>query len=250
MQTAAFRFIALTALLLTVDIGQCVAQRDSTPPRRWLIEYQRNGKWTKSATFDTHQQAQAKLESDRKLKPGTNAIARVVPTDWGKFETLGRLSAKYESGTRGPATVSTGKGDAGGVSYGTYQLASKVGTAKRFADQYYADWFRDTEPGSEEFSDLWKKLAAEREAELHVFEHLFIADTHYQPFANRLQKDLGVDLNQHSAALRDVAWSVSVQHGAGNKIFARARTGHQREPTQQTHRPRDHQARLRRARPH
>jgi LysM repeat protein len=37
---------------------------------------------------------------------------------------LGTLSAKYETGGRGPGTVSTGAGDRGGVSYGSYQMAS------------------------------------------------------------------------------------------------------------------------------
>jgi len=211
-------------LLLVANTHQGAAQRDTSTPRRWQIEYQRNGKWSKVATFDSREEAQTNLANERGAKRGrsANAPARVVPTDWSKYENLGRLSAKYESGTRGPATISTGKGDAGGVSYGTYQLASKVGTAQKFVDQYYADWFNNAEPGSGEFSALWKQLADEREAELHVFEHLFIIDTHYQPFANRLRKELGLDLDEHSAALRDVAWSVAVQHGAGNRIFARA----------------------------
>ncbi len=136
--------------------------------------------------------------------------------------TSGALSAKYESGNRSYGTVSSGKGDAGGVSYGSYQLSSKVGTAQKFADQYYADWFHGTKPGTDEFTKLWKQLAAEREPELAAYEHLFIADTHYQPFADRLRKELGFNVDEHSNALRDVAWSVAVQHGAGNKIFARA----------------------------
>jgi len=35
---------------------------------------------------------------------------------------LGDLSSKYETGGNGPTTVSSGKGDAGGVSYGSYQM--------------------------------------------------------------------------------------------------------------------------------
>ena len=37
-----------------------------------------------------------------------------------------------------------------------------------------------------------------------------------------MRNNLGLDLEQHSNALRDVAWSTAVQHGAGNKIFSRA----------------------------
>jgi type VI secretion system (T6SS) spike protein VgrG3 len=194
-------------------------------PRRWKIEYLRNGNWAGSAVFDTQQQAQAKLDSQRKSKRSSRSglvVARVVPTDWKRWETLGALSAKYEAGGRKTGTVSTGKGDAGGVSYGSYQLSSKVGTAQRFVDQYYADWFGSAKPGSDEFSALWKQLAAEREPELAAYEHLFIADTHYQPFANRLSNEIGLNLEERSHTLRDVAWSTAVQHGAGNKIFQRA----------------------------
>jgi hypothetical protein len=192
--------------------------------RRWKVEIQKNGKWVDSATFDSRQQAQKKLDSQRgkQLKKAAPLVGRVVPTDWNRWEHLGSLSAKYESGNRKSGTISTGKGDPGGVSYGSYQLASKVGTAQRFADQYYPEWFHGTKPGSEQFSALWKKLATEREPELAAYEHLFIADTHYQPFADRMRRELHFDVDAHSNALRDVAWSTAVQHGPGNKIFQRA----------------------------
>jgi hypothetical protein len=161
------------------------------------------------------------MRTGRRARSGEFA-GRVVPTDWERWEHLGSLSAKYESGGRGSATVSTGIGDRGGVSYGTYQLASKVGTAQRFVAQYYPEWFQGTEPGSDEFSARWKQLANERGAELAVYEHLFIIDTHYQPFADRLRRELNFDVDQRSNALRDVAWSTAVQHGAGNKMFHRA----------------------------
>jgi hypothetical protein len=197
---------------------------DAASPRRWKVEIQKNGKWVDAAVFETRQQAQEQLDSQRtkQSKRTGPLVGRIVPTDWNRWEHLGSLSAKYESGSRKSATVSSGKGDPGGVSYGSYQLASKVGTAQRFADQYYPEWFHGTKPGSDEFSSLWKKLAAEREPELAAYEHLFIADTHYQPFADRCRKELHFDVDAHSNALRDVAWSTSVQHGAGNKIFQRA----------------------------
>ena len=53
-------------------------------------------------------------------------------------------------------------------------------------------------------------------------QHDFIAATHYEPFAKLLLERLGLDLSKRSATLRDVAWSVAVQHGPGNKIFTQA----------------------------
>jgi len=223
--------MVLAVFFVAVAFGSSTAAlcapKNSTanPPRRWKIEYFRNGKWTGSATFDSREQAQAKLDSQRNPKRASKLgplAARVVPTDWYRWEKLGALSAKYEAGGRKSATVSSGKGDPGGVSYGSYQLSSKVGTAQRFVDRYYPEWFQGTKPSSDEFSALWKKLAAEREAELSAYEHQFIADTHYQPFVDAVRNQLGLDIEQRSLALRDVAWSTAVQHGAGNKIFSRA----------------------------
>jgi LysM repeat protein len=37
---------------------------------------------------------------------------------------LGGLSTRYETGSRGPTTIFRGDGDAGGVSYGSYQMTS------------------------------------------------------------------------------------------------------------------------------
>jgi type VI secretion system (T6SS) spike protein VgrG3 len=216
----------VTMLILSRSVlavsGESTA--NATAPRQWKVEIQKNGKWVGSAVFDTRQQAQEKLNGLRakQSKKAGPLVGRVVPTDWSRWEHLGALSAKYESGNRKSGTVSSGKGDPGGISYGSYQLASKVGTAQRFADQYYPEWFHGTKPGSDEFSALWKKLAAEREPELAAYEHLFIADTHYQPFADRLRRELHFDVDAHSNALRDVAWSTAVQHGAGNKIFQQA----------------------------
>ncbi|CAF3399598.1 unnamed protein product, partial [Rotaria sp. Silwood2] len=48
------------------------------------------------------------------------------------------LSAKYESGGRGPGTInpykSTAKGDSGGASYGTYQISTSRGTMNNFLE--------------------------------------------------------------------------------------------------------------------
>lgn len=128
-------------------------------------------------------------------------------------EPLGKLSEKYESSNRGPATVSTGRGDPGGISYGTYQLASKVGTTDRFVTRYYPDEFKGLKAGTPEFTKRWKELA-EKDAEgLRKNEHAFIKETHYDPQAKLLKDELGLDVMKRSATLRDVVWSVAVQHG-------------------------------------
>ncbi|HVL13683.1 MAG TPA: hypothetical protein VM529_14035 [Gemmata sp.] len=137
-------------------------------------------------------------------------------------EPLGKLSEKYESGGRGPGTVSTGKGDPGGVSYGTYQLASKVGRADAFAKKYYPKEFAGLTGGTPEFTAKWKELAAKDSKALHANEHAYIKETHYDPQVKKLAKDLVLDVAKRSAAFRDVVWSVAVQHGPNTDVIVTA----------------------------
>ncbi len=135
---------------------------------------------------------------------------------------LGKLSEKYESGNRGPGTVSTGVGDPGGVSYGTYQLASKIGRADEFVKKHYPKEFEGLKGGTPEFTAAWKKLADADPVALHAKEHEFIRVTHYDPQAAKLLKDLKLDVSKRSAAFRDVVWSTATQHGPGTDVIVTA----------------------------
>ncbi len=138
-----------------------------------------------------------------------------------KKPALGQLSEKYESGGKGPGTVSSGKGDPGGVSYGTYQFASKLGRADEFVKKYYPTEFKDLKGGSDEFTKVWQKLAKDDPAALHRNEHEFIKATHYDPQAKKLLKDVSLDIEDRSAALKDVVWSTAVQHGPNTGLIAK-----------------------------
>jgi hypothetical protein len=133
---------------------------------------------------------------------------------------LGTLSAKYESGNRGPEMVSTGKGDPGGVSYGTYQLASALGNADRFVQRFYPEEFRNLKGGTAEFTRVWKETVAKDREAFHRHEHDFIKATHYDPQMALIEKATGIKLNDRSAAFRDVVWSCAVHHGPRSKIIA------------------------------
>ncbi|MBM7116429.1 LysM peptidoglycan-binding domain-containing protein [Archangium primigenium] len=146
-------------------------------------------------------------------------------------EVLGGLSRKYEA--RGAGTVSTGKGDHGGVSYGSYQFATNNGSAQAFVNslktshpQYHAA-LGGHEPGSKAFSAAWKDLAAKDPQGFDKAQHDYIQATHYDVGAAEIKKATGLDVNTRSHALRDVAWSTSVQHGpkAADDIFKTALKG-------------------------
>lgn len=138
---------------------------------------------------------------------------------------LGTLSEKYESGNRGPGTVSTGEGDPGGVSYGSYQLASKIGRADQFVAKHYPKEFEGLKGGTKEFTEKWKELAKADPDGLKAKEHQFIKDTHYDPQAAKLLKDVGLDVDKRSATFRDVVWSTAVHHGPNTDVITTAAKG-------------------------
>jgi murein DD-endopeptidase MepM/ murein hydrolase activator NlpD len=140
-------------------------------------------------------------------------------------DTLGELSAKYETGGRGPGTVSTGSGDPGGVSYGSYQMATKMGTVTRFVNQAGFQWAKDFQglaAGTAPFTAAWKRIAAAETAAFQSAQHAFIKKSHYDLLAAKILADDGLDVNTRSRALQDVVWSTAVQHGGATPIIRKA----------------------------
>lgn len=68
---------------------------------------------------------------------------------------LGSLSKRWESGAAGPYAVSSGQGDPGGVSYGSYQFASNRGTVEPFVETLppeIQENFEGLTPGTPEYT--------------------------------------------------------------------------------------------------
>jgi murein DD-endopeptidase MepM/ murein hydrolase activator NlpD len=140
-------------------------------------------------------------------------------------DALGELSAKYETGGRGPGVVSTGSGDPGGVSYGSYQMATKMGTVARFVAQSGFPWatdFQGLTPGTAPFTACWKRIAANETDAFQSAQHAFIKKSHYDLLAAKILADDGLDVNTRSRALQDVVWSTAVQHGGATTIVHKA----------------------------
>lgn len=137
---------------------------------------------------------------------------------------LGALSERYESGGRGAGTVSGGRGDPGGVSYGTYQLASRTGTVEAFLVGEGKAWAGElaAAPGSPEFSAAWKVIAAREGKVFGEAQHAFIERTHYRPVIKAVEASSAYDLDQRAPALRDAIWSTAVQHGSALRIVTAA----------------------------
>lgn len=141
---------------------------------------------------------------------------------------LGRLSAKYECGGKGPGTVSTGNGDAGGVSYGSYQLASRLDRPEEFLAREGARWrgeFGGAHSGTAIFSRVWKAVAAREPDAFEAAQHAYVKRTHYDVQIAHVRAVTGLDLDCRSEAVRDAVWSTAVQHGPMTDIVIRALNG-------------------------
>ena len=157
--------------------------------------------------------------------PVSTAAAAAGALGAALADTLGELSAKYETGGRGPGTVSTGAGDPGGVSYGSYQMASKMGVPTRFVTQSGFPWladFRDLQAGTAPFTACWKRIAAAETEAFQRAQHAFIKKSHYDLLAAKILNDDDLDVNTRCRALQDVVWSTAVQHGGATPIVHRA----------------------------
>lgn len=140
---------------------------------------------------------------------------------------LGDLSREYEVGPYGDCgTISTGKGDTGGKSYGLYQFASKMGTVDTFCkwlasnDKELALRLVIYPMGSEEFDNAWKAIAEEFPERFSLLQHDFTKYKYYD-VAVDLLNDSYFQIEKHSETMKDVIWSRAVQNGTSSivKLF-------------------------------
>jgi hypothetical protein len=154
-----------------------------------------------------------------------------TPAAAGGGRGLGALSRMYESGNRGPGTVSTGNGDPGGVSYGLYQMTSKAvsgNLATVFVNEDafpFKARFAGLTAGTPEYTAVWRAIAAEDADGFGTLQHDFIKRQLYDPLVSIVNANTGIDVSKapRSAAVQDCCWSSAVQHGGsgGASIVSR-----------------------------
>lgn len=141
---------------------------------------------------------------------------------------LGRTSRRYESGNNGPSTVSTGRGDHGGVSYGTYQFSSRGGhnssVSKFVSCSSFANSFSGLTPGTSEFSSKWKDVCSNYHDQFGHEQHIYIKERYYDSAINKLRR-LGVREENLSFGVKELIWSTAVQFGPSGcfNIFQRSK---------------------------
>ena len=144
---------------------------------------------------------------------------------------IGKYVRKYESGSKGSAMISSGAGDYGGVSFGTYQFPSykqsvtTKGTLPEFWNRYYAASFPGIQPGNNDaFKAAWLKAVESDPTKFFENEHAYIAGQYYTPIASKLASNGVGDPTTYDRAAQEAAWSTAVQYGPGGaaKLFAQA----------------------------
>ena len=135
---------------------------------------------------------------------------------------LGSLSRKYESNGN-PGCISSGLGDAGGKSYGMYQMSSRMGVVDDYVqwlhnnDYWFAASLAAHPVGSSEFDAAWRWLAeSANRIDFEKSQHDYIRDSYYKPAVTTLKNAMYDVEGKHNAVMRDVVWSRAVQYGAGN----------------------------------
>lgn len=131
---------------------------------------------------------------------------------------IGELAEKYEVGSRGPGFISDGdKWDPGGDSYGSYQLATKVGTLQAYlkTELPYVAQLRKYPIKSKAFNSLWKRLAEKDPEGFKQSQFDFVKTLSYEPCRYYATK-IGI---ADTLAINSALFSMSNQHGGWKKIL-------------------------------
>jgi len=136
---------------------------------------------------------------------------------------LGKVAAQFESGGNS-GSVSTGHGDHGGKSYGSFQLSSKTGDVDKFLQKSgYASQFQGMQVGSAAFDAQWKKLGKE-DTKFGEAQSAHAKTTHYDPQMAKLQNS-GIDLSKKGFGVQEAIMSTANQYGANTETIIKALKG-------------------------
>lgn len=156
------------------------------------------------------------LPSGQQLKDGvSNAFQSAVSSigeAFGVDKGLGSVSAKYEG------KVESANKDNKGWAYGKYQFNSATGGLDDFFkhNPKYAAQFKGLTPGTEEFNNKWREIAANDREGFEAAQHNTVVKTRYNPAAEYAGK-LGYKLDNRG--VQEMIFSGAVQHGGINKLL-------------------------------
>jgi hypothetical protein len=133
------------------------------------------------------------------------------------------IAGKFESGNDA-GKISSGVGDAGGKSYGQFQLSSKTGDVNKFLKgSGYEEQFKGLEIGSKEFDAKWQNLAKNDE-KFSQAQKEHAKKTHFDPQMTKLQ-EAGVHLESRGDTVKAAVFSTANQYGANTSTITKALSG-------------------------
>lgn len=161
-----------------------------------------------------------------------SAIGGVKKWATSIFDDITGVAGKFESGNNA-GMVSSGKGDAGGVSYGQFQLSSNTGDVDKFLKSSgYADQFKGLVAGTKEFGDKWKEIAKSDEG-FGKAQKEHALSTHLNPQLAKLnQAGLG-DVAGKGSMVQAAIFSTANQYGANTDKIINALKGKDTEKMSQ-----------------
>lgn len=135
--------------------------------------------------------------------------------------------AKHYESSGDCGTVSDGCGDLGGISYGSYQLASNAGSVQSFlnyAVNYpndnlanYARSLSNYEINSYEFINQWEYLGSVDPVGFGELQDAYAMETYYNPACQYLLENF-YDVGTKSIAVKACVFSRAIQYGTGNIV--------------------------------
>jgi hypothetical protein len=154
--------------------------------------------------------------------------AKSITSDaWDAAKKIGghgidKLSSFFESGDGGPGTISSGRGDHGGVSYGTHQFSSANGSLQGYLqNSKYGKEFNGLTPGTPQFNAKWKEIADKDPKGFEADQAQYTTAKYYVPQQQKLA-DAGLDVSKRSKALQSAVYSASVQFGGNSDLILNA----------------------------
>jgi len=140
--------------------------------------------------------------------------------------TITSVSKQYES-SGDCSTVSTGAGDLGGISYGSYQLSSSAGSvdsfldfAQNYPDEALANYGRTLAQysvNSQEFIDTWREIGQNDPDGFGELQDAYAMEVYYNPACASLQNNY-YDVGTKSIAMKACVFSRAIQYGSGNMV--------------------------------
>lgn len=130
-------------------------------------------------------------------------------------KNLGVVSSAFESGKAGVGTVSTGKGDHGGVSYGSHQMTKA--TMKDFLNSKHGEPYKKDlgkyEIGSKQFNLTYKTIASHKGAAFEKAQKAYTDQKYFGTAAHIILKKGKVDVTKRGRALQEMIYSTAIQYG-------------------------------------